>query len=239
MAKLFRNPRRPAGGRSRTRRPNPDQVINRVGLDKLAPEPKDFLGRAAYLQLSFFELLAQSLGAAPSMASKQSVARAAEILLNRHLALVSELERSGVAASEQMELYSAEIDVFQRRIRGVDWFETMLGFFVASGILDEALSSIALGLPAELSRRMAGLFEDGGAQDVILAEFKAAIESNPKLASRLALFGRSLVGDVFLIARSALNLPEGSETDEERLEPAFTELIASHTRRMDELGLTA
>jgi hypothetical protein len=30
-----------------------------------------------------------------------------------------------------------------------------------------------------------------------------------------------------------------SRDHEARLEPAFTELIASHTRRMDALGLTA
>ncbi len=199
----------------------------------------DFLGRAAYLQLSFFELLAQCIGTAPSMASKQSVAKVAEILLNRHLALVAEIESSGENASERMELYSGQIDEFQRRIRGVDWFETMLGFFVASGILDEALASIALGLPAEISNKVSRAFEKENPLDVVLVELEAAIDSNQKLASRLALFGRSLVGDVFLVARSALNLPEGSESDEERLEPAFTELIASHTRRMDELGLTA
>jgi hypothetical protein len=47
------------------------------------------------------------------------------------------------------------------------------------------------------------------------------------------------VGDVLLLARSALDLPEDTAPDDERLEPVLTELIAAHTRRMDDLGLTA
>ncbi|MCY7325189.1 MAG: hypothetical protein LH605_03560, partial [Microbacteriaceae bacterium] len=60
-----------------------------------------------------------------------------------------------------------------------------------------------------------------------------------RLASRLAMWGRRLVGDTLLIARSALAVPENTAPDEVRLEPVFTELIAAHTRRMDALGLTA
>jgi hypothetical protein len=50
------------------------------------------------------------------------------------------------------------------------------------------------------------------------------------------------VGDTMLVARSALSLsPERARqsSDEARIEPVFTELIAAHTRRMDVLGLSA
>ena len=53
------------------------------------------------------------------------------------------------------------------------------------------------------------------------------------------MWGRRLVGDTLLIARSSLANVGHTRRDEARLEPAFTELIASHTRRMDALGLTA
>jgi hypothetical protein len=41
-----------------------------------------------------------------------------------------------------------------------------------------------------------------------------------------------------LVARSALEQHPAASVNE-RVEPVFTELIASHTRRMDALGLTA
>ena len=53
------------------------------------------------------------------------------------------------------------------------------------------------------------------------------------------MWGRRLVGDTLLIARSSLANVGHSRRDEARLEPVFTELIAAHTRRMDALGLTA
>ena len=66
-----------------------------------------------------------------------------------------------------------------------------------------------------------------------------AIDANPRLASRLAMWGRRLLGDTMLVARASLATSANHDTDEARIEPVFTELIAAHTRRMDGLGLTA
>ena len=75
-------------------------------------------------------------------------------------------------------------------------------------------------------------------ESAIVAELSAAIDDDPQLASRLALWGRRLVGDTLLVARAAISASHES-ADDERLEPVFTELVAAHTRRMDALGLTA
>jgi hypothetical protein len=53
------------------------------------------------------------------------------------------------------------------------------------------------------------------------------------------MWGRRLIGDTMLVARQSLNLGKHDVSDEARIEPVFTELIAAHTRRMDALGLTA
>ncbi|HRN29645.1 MAG TPA: ferritin-like fold-containing protein, partial [Terrimesophilobacter sp.] len=68
---------------------------------------------------------------------------------------------------------------------------------------------------------------------------RAEIDAQPTLASSLALWGRRLVGDTLLVARSAADIPQDTAADDERLEPVFTDLVADHTRRMDDLGLTA
>jgi LPS sulfotransferase NodH len=53
------------------------------------------------------------------------------------------------------------------------------------------------------------------------------------------MWGRRLVGDTVLVARSALHGSGNATSDERRIEPVFTDVIAAHTRRMDALGLTA
>ena len=67
----------------------------------------------------------------------------------------------------------------------------------------------------------------------------AEIATDPKLANRLALWGRRLVGDTLLVSRAVLGLSEHREFIASEVEPVFTELIADHIRRMDRLGLTA
>jgi hypothetical protein len=210
-----------------------------VGLDELTPDLVHFLGQAAYLQLSFFECLSRAVAASPSTSSKEVVSRVAGLVLGRHHALTAELERLGEAPSAAMEPFVVPTDAFELRTRGNDWFEALLGYYVASGILDDAFVSIAGGLDREHAERVSRLLSDQEPGALVAGELRAAIEQNPRLASRLALYGRRLVGDVLLLARSALDLPENTAPDDERLEPVLTELIAAHTRRMDDLGLTA
>ena len=85
--------------------------------------------------------------------------------------------------------------------------------------------------------------KDAGADD-LAAMLRASISADPVLASSLAMWGRRLVGNTLLAARSALADVDSPGTPlhhaaEANIEPVFTELIAAHTRRMDGLGLTA
>ncbi len=240
MVSLFPGRKRFASStRQRSRRPNPDQVVNRVVLSELTPDLAHFLGQAAYLQLSFFEGLSRAVTSAPSTASKEAVSRVAGITLDRHHELVAELERTGHDPSAAMETFVGPIDAFQLRTAGSDWFEALLAYSVGSGILDDAFVAIAQGLPGVYPERFAELLSNKVPHGIVAAELRTAIDEHPQLASRLALYGRRLVGDLLLVARSALNLPTDTEPDDERLEPVLTELIADHTRRMDDLGLTA
>jgi tRNA-(MS[2]IO[6]A)-hydroxylase MiaE-like protein len=213
--------------------------VNRVVLSELTPELPRFLGQAAYLQLSFFESLSRAVTASPTTASKQVVGQVAGIVLARHHAFVAELEKLGKDASVEMEPFVGPIDSFQLRTQGSDWCEALLAYYVESGILDDGFASIAQGFDDELADRISRVLLDEEPRNLVASELESAMGENPRLASRLALYGRRLVGDVLLMARSALKMPENSAPDDERLEPIMTELIADHTRRMDEIGLTA
>lgn len=240
MATLIpRRRKRPSPTRKRSWRPNPNQVVNRVALNELTPELSRFLGQAAYLQLSFFQNLSRAVTSAPTTASKGVLSRVAGIVLARHHSLVAELEKLGKDPSAEMEPFVGPIDSFQSRTQGSDWCESLLAYYVESGILDDSFVGIAQGFDDEHAERISRVLADDEPRRLIGSELSAAIGENPRLASRLALYGRRLVGDVLLVARSALDLPENTAHDDERLEPVLTELIADHTRRMDDLGLTA
>jgi len=159
-------------------------------------------------------------------------------VLEIHEAVLAELESRRIDAAEAMEPYRARLDDFQRRTEGDDWHEVLVTCYLTSGFLLDFYAGLAAGLPGGLSDRISALLADDEAEDLLVEELREQLDGNTRLASRLAMWGRRLVGDTMLVARAALDI-DGRSDGEERVEPIFTELIAAHTRRMDALGLTA
>ena len=213
--------------------------VSKVDLTELTPELVPFLAHAAYLQLTTFETLSKAIEDAPTPRSKEALSRVAALSLAKQHGLVAELARKGEDPGVAMDAYSARIDDFRRRATGADWHETMLAAYVTAGLLDDFYRRLAGGLPEDAERRVAVVFGNGDGHDILVDELRREIDADPEIAGKLAMWGRRLVGDTLLIARSALAIPKSGHTDEARLEPVFTELIAAHTRRMDVLGLTA
>lgn len=214
-------------------------VLEKVDFAELVPDPVPFLGQAAYIQLEFFEGLAKAVATAPTLPSKEGLSAAAGVALRKHHALIGELRRLDVEPDDVMAPFAPATDRFRQASAGADWYELLLGIHVTAGMLDGYFSRLAEGLPADLGGRVRAILAEAGAAEVLESELRAAIHGDPALADRLALWGRSRVGDTLLIARSALRASETPERSGARVEPVFTELIADHTRRMDALGLTA
>lgn len=212
--------------------------IDRVALADVALDPIRVLAQAAYLQLGLFTALSQAAAAAPDLESKGSLAAATGHLLTKHRSLVAALERRGIDASEAMQPYAERADEFFAVIHGTTWHESLTTSYLVGGLLDDFFARLVAsfdGDGADLERLLRG---PRGVEE-ITGILEAAITADPRLGSRLALWGRRVVGDTLLIARSAL--PETVRTDagEARVEPILTDLMAEHTRRMDRLGLTA
>ncbi len=216
-----------------------DTVTTKVDLVEFTPELLEFLGRAAYVQLTEFENLSRAISTAPSTAAKTSIGHAAELSLAKHRMLVAEITAAGGSPADAMEPATASVDSFERATHGADWFETVVTCYLTAGFLDDFFARLAQGLPPEPARRITTIYAGESGEAVLAELLRSAIDENPRLASRLAMWGRRLVGDTMLVARSSLHFTADHKSDEARIEPVFTELIAAHTRRMDALGLTA
>jgi hypothetical protein len=241
VVRLFgrRRATRVGAPKPKSRRETSSLAVNHVGLHELTPDIIRYLSQAAYLQLSIFETLTGCLDNSPSTAAKEAISKIAAVSLAKHRGLVAEIERRGEDPGAVMAPYAPRIDEFRRTTLGADWHETLITCYVTAGILDELYVSVAAGLPGDYPARMTALLAGDEESRLLAAVLRDAIEANPHLASRLAMWGRRLVGDTLLMARAALALPDNTAPDDARLEPVFTELIAAHTRRMDNLGLTA
>lgn len=211
----------------------------RVDLHEVMPDLLPYLGQAAYLQLEQFQTLSRVAADTDALAAKEVVSGAAGLALSKHQGIVAEIRRRGDEPADVMRPFAEEIEGFRALLVGSDWRETLLAALMTGGLLDDFFIRLAGGLPGDVGPRIAQLLGSDSGQEGLLEVLRGEIAADQQLGSRLAMWGRRLVGDTLLVARSALHLSGNRAADEERIEPIFTELIAAHTRRMDALGLTA
>lgn len=211
----------------------------RVDLHEVMPDLLPYLGQAAYLQLEQFQTLSRVAADTEGLAAKEVVSVAAGLALSKHQGIVAEIRRRGDEPAGVMRPFAEEIEGFRALLVGSDWRETLLAALMTGGLLDDFFIRLAGGLPGDVGPRIAQLLGADSGQEGLLEVLRGEIAADQQLGSRLAMWGRRLVGDTLLVARSALHLSGNRAADEERIEPIFTELIAAHTRRMDALGLTA
>ena len=215
------------------------KTTKKVDISDLTPEVLPYLGQAAYLELTLFESLAGAVTTAPNLAAREGLSAAAGRALSKHHGLINEIRRRGGEPADEMAPFAPALDRYRQQITGADWHETLLSCYLAGGLLEDFFIRLSDGLPGVVGPRAAQLLGEHGGTEVLVHELKAAIAADPTLGSRLAMWGRRLVGDTLLIARSAMPLSALEHVEQSRIEPVFTELIAAHTRRMDGLGLTA
>jgi len=174
----------------------------RVELAELAPGAPAYLGQLAYLTLVLFENLGRGAAVAPTVSGKSRLGRVAAEVLEIHEAVLAELDAKRLDPAEAMEPYRAGLDDFQRRTQGDDWHEILITCYLTSGFLLDFFAGLAAGLPGGLSDRISALLSDDEAEDLLVEELRDAIDGNPRLASRLAMWGRRLVGDTVKHASS-------------------------------------
>jgi hypothetical protein len=115
---------------------------------------------------------------------------------------------------------------------------------------------LAVGLNSELRESVEKALSDKTFEKFAQKVITEGMKVNPELDSRLALWGRRLMGDVLLEVRAAfdnrklagIDKTANLSADQERkvnlesyskIEPLISEMIAAHSLRMDSIGLAA
>jgi hypothetical protein len=214
-----------------------------VGLADLRPDTTALLGQTAYLELTWFESATAIAGRAADLSDREAITRIAAAILQQHHDLVDLLTERGVDSAEAMRPYTIDVERYRRRLGDIGWHESLLTLHLATGLLDDFFARLAATVPGH-GTRIAAILDREIGHDALVRMLRDAIAADRRLTSRLALWGRRIVGDTLLVARAALattHTADGrhAESDDVRIEPVLTDLIAAHTRRMDELGLTA
>jgi hypothetical protein len=227
-----------------------------IDLRPYTPEPREFLGQLAYLQLSQFEILTNELKFSPKTQYKAELSEAAAKSFEKYRAISKKLAGLGVDPTDAMDPFVERIETFHSRTAGNNWHESVIKVYLVSGLLDDFYRRLAVGLEPALRADVEKALNDKKFEAFAKRVLLESMETDPELPSSLALWGRRLMGDVLLELRGAFDnrklagLPKTkklSAADERELnlaayskiEPLISELIGAHTIRMDALGLTA
>lgn len=217
-------------------------VGDRVLLSDVRPALVPFVGQALALELELVAKAGRVLADAPSLEARVELAEVVRIHAARAAAFAHILETEPVDAADAMRPFAETTRSFADAIDGADWYEQVLALHVASGLLVDFFVAIAPGLPADDRDAMLRALRNETPHPLLVGLLQQAIEATPRLSDRLAVWGRRIVGDALLQMYLAVNGPDDAGRavpSQPRLEPAFNDIVASHTRRMDELGLTA
>jgi hypothetical protein len=214
----------------------------------------DLLGVLAYGELTAFERLAEDASLAPTLADKAELAAMAVAEFGHFARLRDRLAELGVDPSEAMEPFAAPLDAFHEKTRPSDWLEGLVKAYVGDGIATDFYREVSAHVDPSTRELVLEVLEDTGHAAFAVDRVRAAIAEEPRVAGRLALWGRRLVGEALSQAqrvaaeRDALSALLVGGVDQPGFEPGFDlaeigrmfdRLTEAHTQRMAALGLSA
>jgi tRNA-(MS[2]IO[6]A)-hydroxylase (MiaE)-like len=215
----------------------------------------DLFGLLAYAELVAFLRLSADAALAPSLEDKAALGAMAVAEFAHFVALRGELGRMGAVPEQAMVPFVEPLDSFHARTAPSDWLESLVKAYVGDGIAADFYRSVAELLDPQSKALVLEVLAGTGHAGFTTARVRAAIEAEPAVAGRLALWSRRLVGEALAQAHRVVadrpplgRLLAGAADGREQPgsgEPGgqgdmgrmFARLIDAHDQRMAALGL--
>ncbi|OYO19402.1 hydroxylase [Enemella dayhoffiae] len=210
----------------------------------------DLLGTLAYGELTAFQRLADDAAHAPTLADKVMMASMAAQQINHFDRVRSHLLDRDVDVMVAMEPFQQPFDAYHDFARPRSWLEGMVKTYVGDGFAADFYREVAAYVDPQTRDLVFDVLADDRAGDYIVGRVRQACAEDPKVAGRLALWGRRLVGEALTQAqrvaadRDALTglLTGAGQRPGMPLDAIgrmFARLTENHALRMERLGLAS
>ncbi len=207
----------------------------------------DLLGVIAYGELSAFERLSSDARYSPTLHDRALLGKLAVAEFGHFELVCARLAGMGMDAELAMAPFQREIDAFHDRTRPADWYESLMKAYVVDTISEDFYASVSRFLDADTQSVIAEVRTGETESTVLAARLHQMLADDPKLSSRLALWGRRLVGEALTQAQRVGRrqrflvglMPGGAEQAAGEVEKIMASLTRNHSKRMSQLGLTA
>jgi rubrerythrin len=220
-----------------------DDPVYRTGVIEL-------LGILAYGEISACERLAEDAKMAPDLKTKVEIATMASAEFEHFVRLRDRLVEMGEDPYETMTQFRETFERFHTLTSPSDWLEGLIKAYVGDGLAADFYREIAAYLDADTRALVLDTLSGTGHSEFVIDAVRGAIEADPRVGGRLALWGRRLMGEALSQAqmvvaeRDALSVVLVGGVDHPGMDLAgigrmFTRITEAHAERMAKLGLAA
>jgi len=221
----------------------------------------DLLGLLAYAELDAYFRLTEDAALAPSLADRAALAGMAVAEFGHFRLLCEQLSALGAQADQVMLPFAPALQAFHARTAPADWLEGLVKAYVGDGIAADFYRAVAELVDPQTRELVLRVLADTGHAEFVIARVRAAIEADPHLEGRLALWARRLVGEALAQAYrvvadrdSLAGLLAGAATAEPSSPAAaavpraaqlgdigrlLARITDAHAQRMSSLGLSS
>jgi ferritin-like protein len=206
----------------------------------------DLLGLLAYASLTAFFRLSDDAALALALSDKTALAEMAVAEFGHFQLLAGRIEEMDADPKAAMQPFLAPIDAFHARTAPSDWLEGLVKAYVGDGIAADFYRAVAQVLDPATQSLVLTVLADTGHAEFVIARVTEAIEADSRIAGRLALWARRLVGEALGQAQSvaaereplARLLVGGAANQLGDIGRMFAALTDAHAQRMAALGLS-
>jgi len=204
----------------------------------------DLLSMVAYGELLAFERMAADARLAPDLRRRAVLSEMAGVEIANFRRLAARLADLGVDAETAMAPFVVALRQYHDSTEPQDWLEALTKAYVGDGIADDFFGTVAAFLGAPDRQLVLDVLHDSRYAEFAGTEIRAAIGADPRVADRLSMWARRLVGEGLSQAqrvaaeRTALTRLIGSGSAGHGGVPALLRrLTVAHTARMAAVGL--
>lgn len=206
----------------------------------------ELLGAMAYGELSAFGRLSLDSRYAPTLHDRSVLAKIAVGAYGNFALLNDRLSEMGLDPEQAMLPFQRSFDHFHERTKPGDWFESVMKAYVIDTVSSDFYRAVSMFLDPTTQHFVERVASPDQTTEVLRVLLRRALADDPRLASRLALWGRRLVGEALTQAqRVGMEHPllgpmlKSGGDARAAVKKLTTELADKHARRMTGLGLTA
>lgn len=204
----------------------------------------DLLGMLAYGELLAFDRMAADARLAPDLRRRAVLSEMAAAEITNYRRLARRLADLGVDPQQAMLPYVAPLQAYHDQTEPKDWLEALTKAYVGDGIADDFFREIAKFLAPPDRELVLEVLHDSQYAEFAAAEIQAAIGADPKVANRLSMWARRLVGEGLSQAQRVAGERVALATlivvgsgDQAGVHTLLKRLTSAHTARMAAVGL--